>query len=456
MRWSSRPANTRVGLSGPADELARLRAALPAGQEGVVTTGSLDVCDTAGNCATAGPVAGVRLDTKPPVAACTPPPPGPLAVEATAPCTAADAGSGLRETDEAAFVLSTSVGAGNADPAAETGSNEVCDVTDNCVTVGPFTANVDLTAVTAGPAVAPPRRVTVLAAVRPAGPVPIPYAEPVGPPGSEVSCQPAPGSAAGDGWLLVTCDVRSASGAHTFVGFPLVVKPVPDLAPGGPAVAGGAWRAVGVGFAPGSAVQVQIDGADVAAATAGADGRVSVDVTMPATANAGQHTQVVRGVDAGGNPLLVVSLVAVDALVVGEQPPTSPPLSAPNLPTSGPSVPADPPGEPAVPRFERDAVPTTTTTTTTPTTPTTTTPGGATTTTSTGSPGPSTTNPGDGSGATGAGPGGDPSSTGTATTGSLPLTGFALGGPVALALALLIGGFVLRRMAARHRVADDG
>jgi hypothetical protein len=172
----------------------------------------------------------------------------------------------------------------------------------------------------------------------------------------------------------VTCDVRSASGAHTFVGFPLVVKPVPDLAPGGPAVAGGAWRAVGVGFAPGSAVQVQIDGADVAAATAGADGRVSVDVTMPATANAGQHTQVVRGVDAGGNPLLVVSLVAVDALVVGEQPPTSPPLSAPNLPTSGPSVPADPPGEPAVPRFERDAVPTTTTTTTTPTTPTTTTP----------------------------------------------------------------------------------
>jgi hypothetical protein len=54
-------------------------------------------------------------------------------------CTATDTGSRLRNpAADGAFSLSTNVGPGTTNANASTGSNLVCDVAGNCVTVGPF------------------------------------------------------------------------------------------------------------------------------------------------------------------------------------------------------------------------------------------------------------------------------------------------------------------------------
>jgi hypothetical protein len=56
-------------------------------------------------------------------------------------CTASDAGSGLANSADAAFALSTSVPALNEDLNASTGSHQVCDVAGNCATAGPIAGN---------------------------------------------------------------------------------------------------------------------------------------------------------------------------------------------------------------------------------------------------------------------------------------------------------------------------
>ena len=53
-------------------------------------------------------------------------------------CTASDAGSGLAAPTDAAFSLTTTVAAGSETANALTGSRQVCDVKDNCTTVGPI------------------------------------------------------------------------------------------------------------------------------------------------------------------------------------------------------------------------------------------------------------------------------------------------------------------------------
>jgi hypothetical protein len=55
-------------------------------------------------------------------------------------CTASDP-SGLKSGSPATFQLSTSVGAGNEDGSASTGTQQLCDVHDNCTTAGPITGN---------------------------------------------------------------------------------------------------------------------------------------------------------------------------------------------------------------------------------------------------------------------------------------------------------------------------
>jgi hypothetical protein len=428
------------GLPSPDDELVRLTATGPDGEATIATTDAVDVCDRAGNCATAGPVAGIRIDRIAPEVTCSPPPGGTLVAEGVARCTSTEAGSGLRELDDSSFELSTSVGVGNADPAARTGEHEVCDVAGNCTAVGPFTADVDLRDNGLdGPAVDTPSRVTVLAAVEGRPSVPLSYEPPAVAPGASIACQPGPATRAGDGWVLVTCDARGADGGRRRVAFPLVVKPLPALAPSGSTMAGGAWRAVGVGFAPGSAVQVEIDGSEIATAVAGADGRVRLDVVVPSPLNPGSHDQVVRGVDPNGDPLLVVSPVTIVADPDAE-PPTAPPVGAPELPATGPAIPPDPPGEPVVATFERE-VPEPTTTTTSPSPPST---GGPST---TAPDGPDPSDPSEPPGPTD--PGGDDGDAADpgagSTTGTLPVTGLAVGTLVLVGLALLIGGLALRR-----------
>ena len=63
--------------------------------------------------------------------------------DVTVNCTASDSGSGLANSSDESFSLSTSVAAGTETASAATGSRQVCDNANNCVTVGPYTFKVD-------------------------------------------------------------------------------------------------------------------------------------------------------------------------------------------------------------------------------------------------------------------------------------------------------------------------
>lgn len=414
------------GIDGAAT--VTLTATAPAGQEGLFDTGTAQVCDRVGHCVTAGPVTGLRIDAKPPTISCDAPA-GSYRVEARIPCRAVDAGSGLANPADATFALVTSVGDGRRNLAAQTGSREVCDVAGLCATAHPRTVSVDLTGAPGeGPAMTLPARITVLSTFDPVGPTAAPYDLPAVPGADEVQCRPRPGTVFGLGWTNVVCEAIDAQGT-TLGSFPLVVKALPQLAPSATAVPGGAWRAVGVGFAPGSAVTVEIDGAAVQTGTAGGDGRISLALTVPTTVQTGDHLLVLRGHDAAGDPLLVVGPLQAVAADPGDQPPTVAPPGAPALPTAGPDVPADPGPPPARPDLgDIPAQPTTTLpggTTTTIVLP----PGGSTTTTAAGT--------GNGNGGAG-GQGGFPFT-------HLPRTGADVAAWLGLAAALLAVGIVLVR-----------
>ena len=474
--WSKGPSVTidcavqekGSGLVDPAQELVRLSATQPAGGEGPVATNAVDVCDTAGNCAPAGAVGGIRIDGKAPVVTCAAPTGG-AGSEVKVLCTATDGGSGV--AGPKTFELVTSVGDGQADAAAPTDEREVCDVAANCATVGPFSAAVDRVTPIQGqaPHLPVPTKVTVIGAVDPAGPVPAPYRIPPSAPGVTVTCAPGTGTTMAPGWTVIVCESLDASGHRVTDSFPLVVKSLPELSAHGPAVRVGAWRSVGVGFGPATGVQLELDGAPVTTGTAGGDGRASVDFTVPGSLSPGRHLLALYGVDPDGQPLLVVSFVDVNVATDGQQPPTAPPGTAPSLPPTGPAVPPDPEPRPSQPIFGRSAVPTTTTTTPTGPTTTTTQPGGTTTTSvgppTTGAPGgETTTSTAGGAGTNGGAPGdgatpgaagtdaGAPTS--TTTTGALPLTGGAIGGLVLVAVALILGGIILKRRA-RDGVTTD-
>ena len=62
--------------------------------------------------------------------------------DVTVNCTASDA-SGLANSADAAFALSTSVSAGSETATAQTSSHQVCDNLTNCATAGPYTFKVD-------------------------------------------------------------------------------------------------------------------------------------------------------------------------------------------------------------------------------------------------------------------------------------------------------------------------
>lgn len=80
----------------------------------------------------------VRADVVPPIVVCDPPPSGWYTSEVSVACTASDAGSGLADPADAAFVLTTDVGEGYEIAGATTGTREVCDAAGNCATVGPI------------------------------------------------------------------------------------------------------------------------------------------------------------------------------------------------------------------------------------------------------------------------------------------------------------------------------
>ena len=80
-------------------------------------------------------------DTEPPVITCDAPDGLWHASNVGINCTASDAGSGLADSAEAAFVLSTTVPAGSETANALTETREVCDAVGNCATAGPIGGN---------------------------------------------------------------------------------------------------------------------------------------------------------------------------------------------------------------------------------------------------------------------------------------------------------------------------
>lgn len=349
--WSNQPVvvvactgrDSGSGLAGP--DRVELTASVPDGQESAqVTSSTARLCDGAGNCATAGPVGPLKIDRRPPSVTCAAVPPGGSVVDVRLPCTASDAGSGLAEASSATFVLRTHVPAGRSDPAAGTDSRRVCDAAGNCTAAGPFTAAVDRSSPPPwpGPSLAVPEQVRVLAATTDGRAVPVPYTLPGGRDGRDqplpTACTRPPGGTFPVGWSLVACGAQDDADRVASAQFPLLVQTVPELAPSGAAQAGRGWRAVGIGFAPGSAVGVELDGAQIGTASADRAGRVSRDVVVPGDAAPGQHLLVVRGRSAAGQELLVVSPFTVVAEGAGLPPGGSPgPTTGPGgSPTGGP------------------------------------------------------------------------------------------------------------------------
>src|SRR5207247_6118375 len=106
------------GLANPADASFSLVTNVPAGTEDAnASTNSHQVCDNAGNCSTAGPIAGNKVDKKPPTVSCTSPAGGWHAGVVSVPSAARDCCSGV--ADSAAYGFSVVTG----DPAGTDGDD---------------------------------------------------------------------------------------------------------------------------------------------------------------------------------------------------------------------------------------------------------------------------------------------------------------------------------------------
>ena len=100
-----------------------------------------DVCDNAGLCTTVGPWTDLKVDKKAPDVSCGSADGLWHAADVAIGCVASDGGSGLDVAADASFDLTTDVAQGTEDPDASTGSHEVCDDVNNCVTAGPIAGN---------------------------------------------------------------------------------------------------------------------------------------------------------------------------------------------------------------------------------------------------------------------------------------------------------------------------
>jgi hypothetical protein len=127
------------GIADAGDGSFTLSTHVAAGVEDPhVATDSRTVCDIAGNCARASAVA-LAIDRRAPSISCDAPDRSWQPANQTISCTTTDAGSGLADAGSHRLTLRTSVADGAEDPAASTGSRQVCDAAGNCATAGPLT-----------------------------------------------------------------------------------------------------------------------------------------------------------------------------------------------------------------------------------------------------------------------------------------------------------------------------
>jgi hypothetical protein len=130
------------GLANPADANFTLSTSVPSGTEtATAATGTHSVADVVGNDVTAGPVNGNMIDRKDPEVSCGLTDGVWHAANVSIACGASDGGSGLANSADATFSLSTSVAAGTETSNASTGTRSIADAVGNSATAGPVTGN---------------------------------------------------------------------------------------------------------------------------------------------------------------------------------------------------------------------------------------------------------------------------------------------------------------------------
>ena len=136
-------AQQKAGLANAGDASFSLTTNVSAGTEDAnAATDSHQVCDNAGNCSTAGPVAGNMIDKKAPLTSCDSADGLWHAADVSIACTSTDGGSGLADAADASFSLVTNTAAGTENNNVSTDSHQVCDGVGNCATAGPVAGNM--------------------------------------------------------------------------------------------------------------------------------------------------------------------------------------------------------------------------------------------------------------------------------------------------------------------------
>jgi hypothetical protein len=130
------------GLADSADEVFYLSTDLEPGVEtNSASTNSRQVCDGVDHCATAGPISGVKVDRRAPDVSCDAADGAWHGSDVSIICTAEDGGSGLADSADDVFSLSTSVEPGTETDAASTDSRVVADTVGNSSQAGPIADN---------------------------------------------------------------------------------------------------------------------------------------------------------------------------------------------------------------------------------------------------------------------------------------------------------------------------
>ena len=130
------------GLNAGSPATFDLVTTVAAGDETAnASTGSRTISDAVDHEVVAGPVGGNKVDRKAPVISCGSADGVWHAANVSIACTASDGGSGLADSADASFSLSTGVAAGQETANAQTGTHSVADAVANAATAGPIGGN---------------------------------------------------------------------------------------------------------------------------------------------------------------------------------------------------------------------------------------------------------------------------------------------------------------------------
>ncbi len=135
--WNKSDVTISFACSDALSGVASCSAPVVLTSEGTGQGATGSVVDRAGNSQTTT-LTGIAIDSMVPKITCASPDTAWHATDVSIACTANDSGSGLANSSDANFTLSTSVGAGTETSTTHTGTRTVCDVAGNCAVGGPI------------------------------------------------------------------------------------------------------------------------------------------------------------------------------------------------------------------------------------------------------------------------------------------------------------------------------